>query len=135
MKIKRKRQPIEFDQDDFVFLDAVLRINPELRICALALKKISQAGLSFPLDSNAEFLKMLPKGGLSVEGHDIDLDSIEQYMRQELFPIATEKEFVIKVYGSLLHCREDQAWAARAPSNYKSLLEKQNELFAAAEVK
>jgi len=121
----RKKQRIEFVPEDFGFLDTVLRLQPELRICALALKRAKLHKLSFPVNNPTDILHLLPEGEIAVEGHVIDHSAIQQYMVKELFPIRNEDELALRVYGALLRCREDENWASRAPANYESLLSEQ----------
>jgi hypothetical protein len=113
---------VQFSQDDFKVLDLVLDIVPELRICALAVKRSRETGIEYPLQSPEHLSKLLFEGELVVEGHRITNALIGRYMSAEMFPIANEEELASRAYVALCRCNEDTAWAARAPDYAAELL-------------
>src|SRR3712207_3199602 len=113
---------IQFEAKDFELLDLVLDLIPELRICALALKRARTKQVTYPLKSHREIIELLQEKELLVEGHRITGSHIERYMTEELFPITDERELISRVYLALCRCNEELAWAARAPKNAEVVL-------------
>jgi hypothetical protein len=122
LKLPHEKQLIDFTPDDFHFLDTVLRLSPELRICALALKRAKETKLTFPINSHHELMKLMPQEQLQIEGHFLDAEHIEIYMPKVRFPIRDEAALARRIYMGLLRCRQDHAWASSAPANFRSIL-------------
>jgi hypothetical protein len=121
--VKARDQRIKFDVNDFTILDLTLDQIPELRICAGIVKAARAAKLQYPVTSRAQLDRLLPDKEVVVEGHRLRQAHIARYMPKEFFPIADERELISRCYIGLLRCREDMAWAARAPAYATSLLE------------
>lgn len=117
---------IEFDRKDFEILDLVLDQAPELRICAGVIKAARAAELSYPVKSVTALVKLLPEKEVRVEGRRLQPRHIKRYLPDEFFPVENERELVTRCYVALIRCRDDMAWAARAPAYAKSLLKEFN---------
>jgi hypothetical protein len=123
---------IKFVPGDFEVMDITLDQIPELRICAGILKATREAKLKYPVRSTEVLATLLPKGNIFAEGHQIGRALVERYMREEYFPIANERELIARCYVALMACRNDVAWAARAPAYAETLL-KEYEMLQRAE--
>lgn len=113
---------IKFSPQDFEVMDAALNHIPELRICTGIARHARQAKLRYPVKSTEALIKLLPKRDVYVEGHHLKAPLIERYMAKEYFPIANERELISRCYLALMRCKDDMAWAARAPSYATRLL-------------
>jgi hypothetical protein len=120
--IKRPYERLEFSAEDYEVMDLALDHDPELRLCAGVARAARGAKLAFPIKSAKALVALMPKRNMFVEGHYIRPVLIERYMRQEYFPIANERELIARCYLALMRCKEDMAWAARAPAEAPSLI-------------
>jgi hypothetical protein len=103
---------IEFEQGDFDVLDLVLSLQPELRICALAVKRARTAGITYPIET-VEVLSNLVGEGFSGAGHRISIEDVPYFIPQVYLPIEHEGELVSRVYLGLIRCREEISLASR----------------------
>jgi hypothetical protein len=114
---------IRFAKDDFDVVVQVIDIIPELKICALALKRARTLKIEYPIRSVEGILKLLQEKEVLEEGHIITPKHIKHYMTEDQFPINDEHELALHVYLSLCRCNEDLAWASQAPDNASIILE------------
>jgi hypothetical protein len=121
-RVRDPNQRIEFDAEDFEVLDLALDQVPELRICAGIVKAARASKLRYPVKSHSELERLLPAKEVVVEGHLLRSGLITRYMPKEFYPIHDERELITRCYIGLIRCREDLAWAARAPAYATSLL-------------
>ena len=113
---------ITFERKDFGILDLALDQSPELRICAGVVKVARAAKLKYPVTSSEALSGLLPVKQIVVEGHWLRAELIGRYLSKEFFPIRDERELITRCYVGLMRCREEMAWAARAPDHALSLL-------------
>jgi hypothetical protein len=110
---------VKFDQDDFEILDLTLHLIPELRICAMALKRARKQGIEYPIKSAAELSKLLEQRIETGCGRSISSTAISKYTKKEFFPIEHEGHLVSTVYLGLMICRTQMAVAS--PTTPKSV--------------
>jgi len=111
---QRSSTDIEFKPDDFDILDLTLNYIPELRICALAIKRARAAQVRYPLETADKLIGLLDDGQRFVgAGHRIKAEHVRAYMPQEFFPIEDESDLISKIYLALLRCKHEFAIAAR----------------------
>ena len=120
--IKRPDEHIKFEHCDFEVMDLALNHIPELRLCAGIVKAARGIKLQYPIKSTEQLIKLMPKKEIFIEGHHIRAALIERYMPNEYFPITNERELITRCYLALMRCKDDIAWAARAPSYANILL-------------
>jgi hypothetical protein len=118
---------IKFDDSDFDVLATVLDTQPELKICALALKESRKLEVKYPLKNLDVITKLLgSKKTLVVEGHRISAATIEKYLIKEDFPIEDENQLIARVHIALWRCKEDIRLSLQAPKDYASILKTLN---------
>lgn len=107
---------VQFDPGDFEVLDIVSRLDPQLRVCAWAIKRARLVELAYPVEK-AEALQALLEGEFfEGEGYLIRREEITRYMHDGFFPIRSEEELVSRVYVTLMSCRSDSGLRAVAES-------------------
>jgi hypothetical protein len=100
---------VQFEPADFEVIDLTLGQIPELRLCALALKRARALNLKYPV-KNAKALTVLIGNKRFVGGgHKIRPADIGRFMPAEFFPLTNEGELVSRIYMALLRCREETA--------------------------
>ena len=109
---------VKFDQDDFEVLDLTLHLMPELRICAMALKRARKHGIQYPIKSATELSKLLEQPVETGCGRSISATAISKYTKKEFFPIEHEGQLISTVYLGLMICRTEMAVAS--PTTPKS---------------
>jgi hypothetical protein len=105
---------ITFERDDFEVLDLALQLIPELRLCALALKRARAAKLQYPIESVDALTGLLPNERFVGAGHHITSRDMRHYLPAEFFPIAHEGELVSRLYLALTRCKHELTLAASA---------------------
>ena len=100
---------IKFDRDDCEILDLTLNLMPELRICAMAVKRARKYGINYPIKSARELSKLLEQEIEVGGGHSISSTAISKYTKKEFFPIEHEGQLVSTVYLGLMICRAQMA--------------------------
>ena len=104
-------------------MDAALDVIPELRVCVIAVRQARAFKLQYPIESHQTLCKLLNgKKTYACEGHRITAEHIARYFTKEDFPIADEKELIIRSFAALNRCNADYRWAAQAPPNARALL-------------
>lgn len=86
-------------------LDLVLEVVPELRICALAIRRVREKRVAYPLTEASQVQALMDEVVLQKEQHLITKPHVVQYLTVELFPVEDERDFAAKVYLALLRCR------------------------------
>lgn len=119
----RKYERISFQETDVEIMDLVLDQVPELRICAGIVREARKRKLTYPMTDCNGLVKLLPEKNIVVEGHNIRPAFIKRYMSKEYFPIDNERELITRCYTAFMRCKDDVAWAMRAPSYAQSLLD------------
>ena len=99
---------LRFDPSDFEVIDLVLGQIPELRICAMALKRARATKLKFPLSSAKDLFGLLESRRFTGGGHEFGTKDIKTYLPAEFFPIHDEGELVSRLYIALLRCRHEE---------------------------
>ena len=116
---------LEFDSSDFEIVDLVLGQIPELRICAIALKRFRALKLKFPVKSQKSLNVLIGNKSFKGGGHIIGTKDIARYMPSEFFPISDEGELVSRVYIALIRCKHEAAMKVNAsrydPKNQEQL--------------
>lgn len=100
---------IKFEPGDFEILDLTLSLMPELRICAMVLKRARKKGLKYPIKSADQLSKLLEKKVEVGGGRQISSKLISKYTKKEFFPIEHEGQLVSTVYLGLMICRTEMA--------------------------
>jgi hypothetical protein len=98
---------IRFDADDVDVLDLTLNLIPELRICALAVKRARARGVPYPINDHEAIVSLLPRKVFYAAGHRISSAAIQAYVPASFFPIHTEAELQQRIYIALLRCKAD----------------------------
>ncbi len=117
----KKGKKNDLSEEDFDVIRQVLDVVPELKISALAIKRIRSAKLKYPIETPKVLQKLLEKEEV-LEGHHISRNTIDLFMTKELFPINDERELASRTYLCLIRCKEAMAWAAQAPDNARDIL-------------
>ncbi len=103
---------IQFTLEDFEVIELTLGLMPELRICALAVKKARAAKVQYPLTGAEDMAFLLDSDGkFEGGGHSVRREDLTAYLHPEYFPIKTEAELVSRVYLGLRRCSEEFAMA------------------------
>jgi hypothetical protein len=118
----------DFDGEDLGTLATVVSLVPDLQVCALLLKNCLKRGICFPVETSGELTNLLDRKKLDVGGHSITEHNIGRYLTEELFPIGDARQLAQAIYFGLCRCREDLAWAARAPDHGIAILKHYQEL-------
>jgi hypothetical protein len=98
---------IRFDAGDVDVLDLTLHLIPELRICALAVKRARARGVPYPINDHEAIVSLLPRKVFYAAGHRISSNAIQTYVPASFFPIHTEAELQQRLYIALLRCKAD----------------------------
>jgi hypothetical protein len=99
---------LRFEPADFEVVDLVLGQVPELRICAMALKRARAKHLKYPVKDAAALAGLLENGRFVGGGHAFVEKDIGTFMPPEFFPIHDEGEFVSRMYIALVRCRHEE---------------------------
>lgn len=121
-------QVAHFDGEDLGILATVISLVPDLQVCALLLKHCLKRGIRFPVETSSQLTNLLDRKRLDVGGHSITEHNIARYITRELFPIGDARQLAQVIYLGLCRCREDMAWAARAPDHGLAILKQYREL-------
>lgn len=100
---------LQFEPEDFEVLDLTLGQIPELRICALALKRARARKLKYPVRNAKALSVLIGKGQFVGGGHKISTADIGRYMPADFFPLANEGELVSGIYIALMRCKHEEA--------------------------
>src|SRR4030095_9399122 len=100
---------LQFEPEDFEVIDLTLGQIPELRICALALKRARARKLKYPVRNAKSLSVLIGKGQFAGGGHKIRISDIGRYMPEDLFPLDNEGELVLGIYIALMRCRYEEA--------------------------
>jgi hypothetical protein len=100
---------LEFLPSDFEVVDLVLGLIPELRVCAVALKRARAAGLKFPVTNPQGLFALFDGKIFTGAGHRFDTSDVSRCMPPEFFPIASEGELVSRIYIALIRCKHEEA--------------------------
>ena len=98
-----------FGADDIDILDLALMRNPELRVCAWAVKQARATGLKYPVLGPTGLFSLHPSEEVAVAGHRITRDAVIRHMPPEFFPITNEAELIDRVHIALVRCRYETA--------------------------
>lgn len=118
----RRDKKVVFEESDFSVLDLTLDQNPELRICAAVVKAARKSSVRYPIESASPLSGLLPRPGLFLEGHRLDREHVHRYLPKDFFPIRDERELIARCYVGLMRCKNEMAWAMRAPENATAIL-------------
>jgi hypothetical protein len=100
---------LQFEPEDFEVIDLTLGQIPELRICALALKRARARKLKYPVRNAKALSVLIGKGKFEAGGHKISPSDIGRYMPTDFFPLANEGDLVSGIYMALMRCRHEEA--------------------------
>lgn len=106
-----------FKNEDLGIIEEAMHLAPELRVCVLAVRQARQLKIKYPLNSRRDLVRLLGKESFVVEDLRASPELVEQYIIDDDFPIADERELIRAVYVALSRCNEDLHWAARASQN------------------
>lgn len=104
---------IPFEPEDFDVLDIVLNLIPELRICAVAVKRARASQIEYPIGNVDEIVNLLRGENFEGGGHHITEKDVRHYLVPEYFPIAHEGELVSRIYLALTRCNYEVSLASR----------------------
>jgi hypothetical protein len=104
---------ISFEVSDFEILDLVTDVIPELRVCALAIKRARARGLAYPLGSADEIAALVEGDCETLAGHDVTAQDVHTYLPEDFFPIQHEGELASRIYLGLMRCNAEAALALR----------------------
>jgi hypothetical protein len=105
---------IVFEPADFDVLDITLSLMPELRICALAVKRARAANVKYPITLADQLVVLLENRRFATAGHQIEAEDVGKYMPKEFFPIEHEGELISRIFIALARCKHEMAVAAHA---------------------
>ena len=108
---------IRFSADDFEVLDLVLGQNPELRVCAWALKQALAAKVKFPIKSARAVGALMRGKAFNAGGHSFTARDVPRLMPAEHFPIRNEGDLVSRVYIALIRCRHEHTMRAHSSAS------------------
>ena len=100
---------VRFEPADFEVIDLVLGQVPELRICALALKRARALNLKYPVKNAKALSVLVGKKQFVGGGHKISADAIGRYMPAAFFPLADEGALISGIYMALVRCQHEEA--------------------------
>ncbi len=99
---------LRFEPGDFEALDLALGQIPELRICAMALKRMRDTKLKFPIVDAKGLSGLLEKGRFEGGGHEFSSKDVATFMPPQFFPINDEGELVSRMYVGILRCKQEE---------------------------
>lgn len=107
---------------DFEVVAIALAMSPDLRLVALGLKRSRQLGLSYPIESVNQLVRILGDAKeVNFEGHSITEDSFRAHILVSDFPIASEQQLAMVLHLAQHRCRH-RAELANALRAFESQL-------------
>jgi hypothetical protein len=100
---------IKFTAEDADILDLVLHVQPELRICAEAVRQARQVGLQYPILSADVFLQRLVDraGRFPGTATDVTAEAINRLFPAEWFPINDEIDLITRTHLAVQRCNQE----------------------------
>ena len=93
-------------QSDFEVLAIALAMSPALRVVAIGLKRSRQLGLSYPIESSSQVMRLLGDSlEANIDGHSITEASLREHIVKTDFPIASEQHLAMVLYLAQRRCR------------------------------
>jgi hypothetical protein len=108
---------IEFDPADFEVIDLTLGQIPELRICAVAVKRSRMAKLVYPIESAQGLFPLFEGKPFEGGGHRFSQADVPRFIAPEFFPINNETELISRIYIALVRCRHEDALRVRSSAD------------------
>lgn len=125
MNEKMTGQALMLSADDADIMNTVLSLDPIMQVTAFALKlrKEHDPRCSYPIEKKSSLFEAFDGDELVLNGHQINLSTIEEYVDDHLLPILDDRELASAVYLAVSRCSAEFAWAQAAPTNARELLE------------